>query len=403
MASHPRDVTPEDLEKPKPIYAVWEVTLKCDQACRHCGSRAGRARVDELDTAEAIDLGRQLAELGCREITLIGGELYLRKDAAELVRGLSEMGLYVSALTGGRAVRPELLSDLVESGLKALSVSIDGLEEVHERLRRVPGGWQKALGVLDAAREVGLPVGANTQINRLNKDQLPELATILQDHGVVGWQVQRTMPMGRAADLPDLILQPWEILDLLEALAEIQWAAITRAARDDTPIFNVCGADDIGYYGPYETVLRSHPSSQPSWWIGCHGGLRGIGIEADGTIKPCLSQPTDSYAVGSIRERPLAELWAEARQRAIGVGRTVEELWGFCRTCEYAATCLAGCPSTTHSTVGRWGNNPFCWHRAKELRRQGLRERLVHAEEPPGGGFDHGRFEIVQEPWPDAE
>src|SRR6476661_4965920 len=64
------DVRPID-EKVRPIYAVWEITLACDLACRHCGSRAGKARPDELSTAECLALVRQMAELGVREITLI--------------------------------------------------------------------------------------------------------------------------------------------------------------------------------------------------------------------------------------------------------------------------------------------------------------------------------------------
>ena len=48
----------------RPIIAVWEITLRCDLACRHCGSRAGRQRPDELSTEEALDLVRQLAEIG---------------------------------------------------------------------------------------------------------------------------------------------------------------------------------------------------------------------------------------------------------------------------------------------------------------------------------------------------
>jgi len=61
--SHPRALTPEDLAQPHPVFVVWEITLACDQACRHCGSRAGLARASELDTSEALDLVRQLAWL----------------------------------------------------------------------------------------------------------------------------------------------------------------------------------------------------------------------------------------------------------------------------------------------------------------------------------------------------
>src|SRR5262245_14453356 len=70
----------------QPIYAVWEITLRCDLACVHCGSRAGRARPDELDTAACLDLVAQMADLGVREVSLIGGEAYLRDDWLDIVR-----------------------------------------------------------------------------------------------------------------------------------------------------------------------------------------------------------------------------------------------------------------------------------------------------------------------------
>ena len=46
----------------RPAYAVWELTLKCDLACAHCGSRAGRTRPEELDTAECMDLVAQMVQ-----------------------------------------------------------------------------------------------------------------------------------------------------------------------------------------------------------------------------------------------------------------------------------------------------------------------------------------------------
>src|SRR3954452_22176135 len=55
----------------QPVYAVWEITLRCDLACRHCGSRARRSRPYELDTKEALDMVAQMAELGVKEVTVI--------------------------------------------------------------------------------------------------------------------------------------------------------------------------------------------------------------------------------------------------------------------------------------------------------------------------------------------
>ena len=47
-----------------PAYVVWELTLRCDHACTHCGSRAAVARDVELTTTQALDVVRRLAELG---------------------------------------------------------------------------------------------------------------------------------------------------------------------------------------------------------------------------------------------------------------------------------------------------------------------------------------------------
>ncbi|MBW2257062.1 MAG: radical SAM protein [Deltaproteobacteria bacterium] len=403
MERHPREILDADLEQPTPVYTVWELTLRCDQACAHCGSRAGLARVNELDTEAILETGRQLVALGCREVTLIGGEIYLRDDLVDVVRGLTDCGLWVSALTGGRRMDAALVGTLKDAGLKALSVSIDGLQEVHEKLRRIPGGYVKAMGVLHAAMDAGVPVGVNTQINRVNMRQLRELATEIHCIGVRSWQVQLTVPMGRAADRPELVLQPWEVLEVIETLAAIQeWGIVYAARMGDRP-FDVFAGDNIGYYGPHELILRTRPGGTPTYWMGCHAGKLTAGVQADGTIKPCLSLPTEAYICGSILEQPLEEIWVDAPQMAVHRERTVEELWGFCRTCDYAVQCLAGCPFTQHATMGRRGNNPYCWHRAETLRQRGVRERLVRVEAPPGGGFDFGRFEIVEEPWPDVD
>ena len=63
-----------------PVHVVWELTLACNLRCAHCGSRAGRPRSDELTTDEIRAIVAELAALGTREISLIGGEAFLRRD-----------------------------------------------------------------------------------------------------------------------------------------------------------------------------------------------------------------------------------------------------------------------------------------------------------------------------------
>src|SRR3954463_5380919 len=110
----------------RPIYAVWETTLRCDLACHHCGSRAGRERPDELSTAECLDLVQQMADLGVLEVTLIGGEAYLRDDWLQIVRAVRAAGMQCTITTGGRGMTAERAHAAAAAGLQGASVSIDG-------------------------------------------------------------------------------------------------------------------------------------------------------------------------------------------------------------------------------------------------------------------------------------
>ncbi|MCB9761028.1 MAG: radical SAM protein [Alphaproteobacteria bacterium] len=390
-----------DLDKP--IYAVWEITLRCNHACAHCGSRAGPApRETELSTAELLDVAAELIRLGTREVTLIGGEAYLRPDIEELVRFLASGGVRVTMQTGGRGLSPRLARRLKDAGMKAVGVSVDGPEAIHDVLRDSAGSWRAALRALEVCREVGLITTANTQINNLTWDKLEETGWMLRDQGVRVWRVQLTVPMGRAADRPEWILDPPRILDVCDTLAAMQLQAVQEARDAGLPpsrAFAIQSSNNIGYYGPTEEILRSYPGQGSAYWTGCQAGRYTIGIESDGTVKGCPSLPTAPYTGGNLREVPLADIWADAEAIRFVRDRDLAELWGFCKTCYYADVCRAGCSFTSHCTLGRRGNNPFCYHRAATLKKRGLRERLVQKEPAAGEPYDFGRFEVIEEPW----
>src|SRR6185437_4165171 len=130
-----RMLTDDDASRPHPIYVVWEITMKCDQPCQHCGSRAGPSRPSELSTDEAFAICESLARLGTREVTLIGGEAYLRQDVYDIVRKLAGLGIRVTMQTGGRAFGLERARAFRDAGLSGLGVSIDGPARVHDLLR----------------------------------------------------------------------------------------------------------------------------------------------------------------------------------------------------------------------------------------------------------------------------
>ena len=98
-----RTLLADDLLHAHPVHVVWEITLACNLKCAHCGSRAGKVRPDELSTEECFDVVDQLARLGTREITIIGGEAYLRRDWTDIIARISSHGMLPSMQTGGRA------------------------------------------------------------------------------------------------------------------------------------------------------------------------------------------------------------------------------------------------------------------------------------------------------------
>ena len=78
--------------------------------------------------------------------------------------------------------------------------------------------------------------------------------------------------------------------------------------------------------------------------------------------------------------------------------RTLADLWGFCRVCYYAETCMAGCTAMSEPLLGRPGNNPYCHHRALEMDRVGMRERVEMVAAAGPESFAHGLFRLIREP-----
>ena len=377
-----------------PLYAVWEITLRCDLACRHCGSRAGRSRPDELSTEEALDLVRQMAEIGVEEVTVIGGEAYLRDDFTEIVAGIRKAGMRATMTTGGRSLSREVARVAKQAGLESASVSVDGLEATHDALRGVRGSFASAFAAIENLRAEGIGVSANTQIGRTSLREIPDVFELLVKAGIHSWQVQLTVAMGRAVDEPDLLLEPYQLLEVMPMLARIKRRAIEAGVR-------VWPGNNIGYFGPYESLLRG--TLPRGHLASCGAGRSTLGIEANGDIKGCPSLPTADYVGGNIREHTLRDIWERATPLRFTRDRTVKDIWGYCGGCYYADTCRAGCSWTAHVLFGRPGNNPFCHHRALELLREGKRERIVRVQPAPGTPFDQGLFELVVEPWPEPE
>jgi radical SAM protein with 4Fe4S-binding SPASM domain len=327
-------------------------------------------------------------------VSLIGGEAYLRDDWHVIARAIHDEGMICSMVSGGRGFTKARAALAAEAKIDSVSISFDGIGATHDMQRGVEGSFEAALQALVNLREAGVGVSANSQINRVSFADLDAMLDLFLEHGCHGWQVAMTVPMGRAAERPEWLLQPADLLIVFPKLAAL-------AARGRAGGLRLFPGNNVGYFGPHEDALRGHLSaaSEGSYYQGCNAGVSSLGLEADGAVKGCPSLPTASYTGGHVRDATIQHIWDESEELRFARSSRSHELWGFCQGCYYADVCKAGCSWTAHVFFGRRGNNPYCHHRAVVHHERGERERLVLVEPAAGEPFDHGRWEIVVEPF----
>jgi radical SAM protein with 4Fe4S-binding SPASM domain len=178
------------------------------------------------------------------------------------------------------------------------------------------------------------------------------------------------------------------LLEVFPLLAELK-------QRCDRARIIMLAGNNIGYFGPFEHVLRSY--CQNGYRRSCEAGISTLGIEANGDIKGCPSLPSDDWIGGNVRDHTLRDIWQRSRALRHMRDRTRAELRGYCSGCYYADECRGGCTWMTTALFGVPGNNPYCHHRALEMKRLGKRERVAQATPAPGLPFDSARWKIIVE------
>jgi MoaA/NifB/PqqE/SkfB family radical SAM enzyme len=178
-----------------PRSCVWELTLACNLRCKHCGSRAGDKRGEELSKEELFSIAEQLAALGCRRVTLSGGEPTLHPAWNEVGKKLSGRGIKANLISNGWVWDDSHVEKAKDARLVGVAFSLDGFREEHDALRR-EGSFDRVVGAIDRSVKAGLPVAVNTTITKLNQNMFWRLKDFLVEHGVFGWQLQFATPTG---------------------------------------------------------------------------------------------------------------------------------------------------------------------------------------------------------------
>lgn len=242
---------------------MWEITLSCCFSCRYCGSKAGKARDNELSTDEALNVAGQLADIGCRRVSLIGGEVFMRSDWAKIVKALTDRGVKVSVITNGFMFSERLISSLKELKIESVAISLDGPEEIHDLFRQ-RGSFKRAEQAMDVLIENEIPVSVITTLHSRNVSKLEEMYSFLKHKDIFAWQIQACSPMGNAASG--------------EFSTEIDFSSVIRFVEKHIgkAPFAIGIADNIGYYTRSEGYLRGNLSGKACFNAAAQG-LRALG------------------------------------------------------------------------------------------------------------------------------
>ncbi|MBN1953650.1 MAG: radical SAM protein [Anaerolineae bacterium] len=331
---------------------VWELTLRCNLRCRHCGATAGRARPDELSTTEALRIADELAALPADEVTLMGGELFLRPDWYAVAERLRTGGVGLVVFTNATLLNAERIAQLRALEPRTIGTSLDGgCAAVHDDIRGRAGAFARTVAALDALPAAGLRVAVITTLTRRNLYELPAIARLLVGRGI-RWQIQCAGVGGERLVRQDL-LTPLEFYFAARFIARMR----ATYSWEELPVI---GAHDFGYCSGRLPYLGM-PGER---WAGCPAGRRVLGIQSNGAVKACLSLP-DDMVVGSLRELSLAELW---QGEMLAAWRRPAERTGFCAACPHGPVCEGGCTSMAVTYSGQRGDDPCCLYRLEQAQ-----------------------------------
>lgn len=204
-----------------PTSATFNITDNCNGRCITCNAWKQKS-TNELTTDEVTDILSQLRNLGISNVGFAGGEPLLRKDLPESVQKSSDIGFkHISVITNGLLLNDGKAETLLESGLTAMGISIDGIGETHDMIRGIKGAYERSLSALKTLVELRddkyhyLNLWVSTTLMRPNMGQIEEIIEMCERLNVrIILNLLDTSPYFLSGvDASDLIIKDQKELD----------------------------------------------------------------------------------------------------------------------------------------------------------------------------------------------
>lgn len=315
--------------KEHPLRTLFfEMTLRCNARCEHCGSNCGDTiPKDEITKEEICKVLEDVVSAGLYApkdimLAITGGEPLMRKDLFEILAYANSLGFPWGMTTNGMLIDEEVVKKMVETNMYSVSVSIDGLKETHEKFRRVPNCYEKILhGIELMQKEPSIKiVQVTTCVNKRNIDELEDLYKLLLDHGVKYWRVVEVDPIGRARNNDEILLDGEGFRRMFRFIKEKQ-------IENKMEVTYGCGH----YLGPDKDMLiRENPFL-------CFTGLYVGSVLSNGDIFVCPDVKRRPELIqGNIRKDNFMDVWENKFQVYRNINRTCNPT---CKKCKEWKMC----------------------------------------------------------------
>lgn len=283
-------------------YLFWECTLRCNLACRHCGSDCRKDMQQQDmpadDFLKAIDSITPHVDPNKVMIVVTGGEPLLHKELEYCGKELYKRGYPWGMVTNGMAMTQEKLNRLLDSGLRAVTVSLDGFKDVHNMVRGNPRSYDNAIKAIDMLIALGdeIEFDVVTCVNPETYEHLDELKEFLIAKELKQWRLFSIFPIGRAKNDEELHLSPVRFRGMYEFI---------KKTRQEGRIKVNYGCE--GYLGNYEIDTRDYLFS-------CNAGVKVGSVLVDGSISACPNLRSN-FVQGNIYKDDFMDVWNNRYQK----------------------------------------------------------------------------------------
>ncbi len=305
------------------MNVTWEITLKCNLACRHCLSGAGKEMPGELDTEQCRSLIRTFAEMKVFQVNIGGGEPFIRPDFLDLLDYAHENQVVTCVSTNGLLVDQDLARRLARLKMLYLQISLDGATaEVNDAIRG-KGTYRQILRAAEILAGHGVRFSLNTVLTRTNYPQLEDLRALAAGYGAE-LRVSRFRPSGRGkTSRADLGPSP----EQLEAFAD--WLEGHHLVRTGDSFF----------------CLTSESRRRKGLDM-CGAAKMTCCIAPNGNVYPCAFLQEPEFLAGNIGTHDFKLLWDTSP-----VFQHLRDLRvDTCVTCGRFEQCRGGCPAMAFHT-----------------------------------------------------